>query len=250
MKTDYRKTFYDSYVSTFKTEHLDTDPQVRKDALLGVKHRFGPIFKDFNRDLSILEIGCGPGYLIEYLAKLGFKDVMGIDVSEEQINLARSKGLNAKNADAIDYLSEINSKYDIIIAIDLIEHLHRGELIELFRFVNLALHTGGMVVIHTPNGEGLFPQHVIYGDLTHSTIFTENSLKQLLHLTGFEKITMQETGPIPKNLKGIIRVFLWKFITLIAKIIRLIEAGKYHSIWTENILCTAVKLGSNKNQTK
>ena len=96
MKTDYRKTLYGSYVSTFKTEHLDTDPRVRKDALLGVKHRFGPIFKDCNRDLSILEIGCGPGYLIEYWTKLGFKDVMGIDVSEEQINLARSKGLNAK----------------------------------------------------------------------------------------------------------------------------------------------------------
>lgn len=247
MKQDYRKTFYDSYVSTFKTEHLDTDPRVRKDALLGIKHRFGPIFKDCKHDLSILEIGCGPGYLMEYLTNFGFKDVVGIDLSEEQINVARSRGLNAKNADAIDYLSEITNKYDIIIAIDFIEHLHREEILELFRYVQLALRTDGMIVIQTPNGEGLFPQHVIYGDLTHSTIFTENSLKQLLQLTGFRKITVQETGPIPKNLKGIIRVVLWKYITFIAKTIRLIEAGKYHSIWTENILCTAVKLGSDEN---
>lgn len=247
MKDDFRKTLYRHYVSTFKTDHLDTNPLVHRDALLGVAHRFGPVFKDCGRDLNILEIGCGPGYLMEYLTKSGFNNVAGIDVSEEQIDLARSKGLKADLADVLDYLLGSRESYDVIIAIDLIEHFHREELLELFQLIYQALLPGGMVVIHTPNGEGLFPQHVIYGDLTHSTIFTENSLKQLLHFTGFEKITFQETGPIPKNLKGIIRVFLWKFITLIAKIIRLIEAGKYHSIWTENILCTAVKLGRNKN---
>lgn len=244
---DYRKALYDNYVSTFKTHHLGTDPLVHSNTLSGIGHRFGPIFKDFNHDLNILEVGCGPGYLMEYLTSLGFKNVAGIDVSLEQIDLARSRGLNATNANAIEYLSEIKHKYDIIVAIDLIEHLHLEEILELFGYIHSALKSDGTVVIHTPNGEGLYSNHIIFGDLTHSTIFNESSLRQLLALTGFEKISIQETGPIPKNLTGIIRVLLWKIVKLIPKIIRLIETGKFHSIWTENILCTAVKTGKDKN---
>lgn len=95
--------------------------------------------------------------------------------------------------------------------------------------------------MQTPNGQGLFPHQVIYGDLTHYTIFTTDSLQQILRLVGFSDIEFSETGPVPANLKGRVRVSLWKLIKFIANTVRKIETGKSQNVWTENIICCCQK---------
>jgi hypothetical protein len=100
-----------------------------------------------------------------------------------------------------------------------------------------ALEDRGILIIQTPNGQGLFPHQVIYGDLTHLTVFTPESLRQLFSLAGFADFRFQETGPVGKNLYGKIRLILWKVIKKLANGIRKIETGKSQEIWTENMIC-------------
>jgi len=137
------------------------------------------------------------------------------------------------------YSSE--ASFEAIIALDFVEHFAKDEQIPLFEAIRGALRPGGRLIIETPNGEGLFASQVIYGDLTHLTIFSEGSLTQLLRLLGFEHIEFHETGPAPKDLKGRLRGLLWGIIKLVANSARLIESGETQRLWTKNLICCSRK---------
>jgi hypothetical protein len=109
------------------------------------------------------------------------------------------------------------------------------------RAMYAALQPGGRVLIQTANGAGLFSRQVVYGDLTHVTIFTPESLGQLLRPVGFQDLTWYETGPVPIRLRGKMDLLLWSVIKQVANTIRTIETGKRQAIWTENFICRAFR---------
>jgi cyclopropane fatty-acyl-phospholipid synthase-like methyltransferase len=179
--------------------------------------------------------------MMEFLKRCGFSKVAGVDVSEEQIHIAAKKGLDVKVADALDYLHQVEEKFSAVIALDFFEHFTKEELMKLGPAVNSALQENGLLVIQTVNGAGLLPNNILYGDLTHSTIFTPTSLQQLLRLHNFDNFMFQESGPVAKNAKGTARLFLWRLVRLIPKAVYLIETGKTQDIWTENMICCCRK---------
>lgn len=237
---DFRTQFYDRYVSAFKSS-----TSLLNDHALGryhawCDHKFGPLIEGMARDSRVLEVGCGPGYLLSWLLKLGFSSVEGIDVSAEQIEVAVERGTNARVADVFDCLKTKHS-YDLIIAIDFFEHFSREELLLLCESLSNALAPGGTLLIQTPNGAGLLPGKIITGDITHMTILSPGSLAQLLQCYPFEQIEFRESGPVPVGLKGRIRILAWRAITFVASWIRRIETGRSHEIWTENMICSCRK---------
>ncbi len=179
--------------------------------------------------------------MLQFLKDNGFSNASGVDVSPEQTSLATARGLNATVGDVFQHLREAQSSFDAIIALDFVEHFEKAEQIPLFEVIFAALRPGGRLILETPNGEGLFASQVIYGDLTHLTIFSEGSLSQLLRLTGFERMEFYETGPAPKDLKGRVRGILWRIIKLIANCARIIESGETQRLWTKNLICCARK---------
>lgn len=241
---DFRTQLYARYVSDFK----GSDP---RDALEGVRSYFAwcdarylPLLEDIPRDEPVLEIGCGPGLMLEYLRTQGFSDAAGIDVSEEQVNIAKAQGLDARVADVFECLKSAKGGYAAILAIDFVEHFSKDELMRLVPEIQSALRPGGHLIVQTPNGEGLFPHGIVYGDLTHLTIFTPNSLTQLLRLWGFEGFRFVETAPVAKNLKGRIRTLAWAAVRQCANAVRIAETGAAQDIWTANMICRCVKSSS------
>jgi len=75
----------------------------------------------------VLEIGCGTGFLANYLSTIG-ADVTACDYSEEAIRIARNRYGNARFIHT-DY-KEIDGKYDVVIMQGVLEHLNNpfGEL--------------------------------------------------------------------------------------------------------------------------
>jgi SAM-dependent methyltransferase len=168
---------------------------------------------------------------------------MGIDISAEQVALARARGVRAALADAFGFLGGRADAFGAILAVDVLEHLTRDELVQLAPLLFTALQPGGRLLVQTANGAGLFPHQVIYGDLTHVTIFTPQSLAQLLRPAGFVELAFYETGPVPIRLRGKLDLALWSGIKALANLVRRIETGKRQSIWTETFLCRAFKPG-------
>ena len=233
---------YDRYVSTFKMLQLEEDEDVYEARILGFRHRFLPFFFNLDRGARILDLGCGPGYMLKLLQTEGFTNLNGIDISEEQIAIARRRGLNVEKADAIEFLANLKESYEVIFGLDFLEHFHKGEIFNLLPLIHRSLSPGGILIIQTPNGQGLFSRQVIYGDLTHCTIFTPNTIRQLLQLFKFSNIKCYNTNPIYGGLKGVIRWIIWNLVTLAARFVRWIETGKKQSVWTENFICTAKKV--------
>jgi 2-polyprenyl-3-methyl-5-hydroxy-6-metoxy-1,4-benzoquinol methylase len=236
--TDFRGQLYDRYVSTFKGERDDAADQRW---YRWSEHKLVPLLLGLPPEAAILDLGCGAGQMLQLLKDHGFTNASGLDVSEEQVRLAADRGLKAVAGDAFDHLGSARAAFDAITALDLIEHFEKAEQALLFDSIYAALRPGGRLIIETPNGEGLFAGQVIYGDLTHLTIFTESSLSQLLRLTGFERIEFYETGPAPKDLRGRIRVQLWRIVRLFANLGRLIESGETQRLWTKNLICCCRK---------
>ncbi len=236
---DFRAALYGRYVSGFKGEaYSGGEP-----SLVWWDHKYLPLLAGLERSAPVLEIGCGAGGLLAYLGRRGFSHAMGIDISAEQVALARQRGVEAEVADVFEFLGGGQRDFAAILAVDVFEHFTRKELLRLAPLLHAALEPGGRLIVQTANGAGLFPRQVIYGDLTHMTILTPESLAQLLRPFGFADFAFYETGPIPIRLRGKLDVALWAGLKAVANIIRHIETGKRQAIWTENFLsiCRAVK---------
>lgn len=238
---DFRNELYERYVSSFK----------RSDAVAGAddlgsffnwcRYRYLPLFADLPRDSLILELGCGPGDMLQYLEQNGFDRTEGIDLSPEQVGIARGRGLNVRAGDVFECLASAPQRYRVILAIDFVEHFSKDELMRLIPAIRSALEPGGCLIVQTPNGQGLFPHQVIYGDLTHMTIFTPDSMKQLFSLSGFGDFEFFDAGPAPGGWKGLLRTVGWGLIKSFANLIRRIETGKTQALWSESLICRCTR---------
>lgn len=241
MQNQHREVFYSKYHSNYKTFISSVDEKALNSLFTHYDYKILPVIKNYNISAKILELGCGPGYLLKYLQSKGFDNTFGIDISEEQIQIAKNEGLNVIQADVFDFLKTTNEKYDLIFAFDFIEHFTKDELVELAKLIYEKLNDNGAFIIRTPNGEGFFAGYAIYGDLTHQTIFTTNSLIQLLSQAGFNQIECFENGPIVKDLKGFLRKITWEFFKVIINIFRLSEIGGKIKILTQDFYGVAYK---------
>jgi SAM-dependent methyltransferase len=224
----FREELYRGYVSSFKGQ-----------AEAWWRHKYMPLLAGLALDAPILEIGCGGGELLAFLRQQGFLNARGFDISPEQVALAFQRGVHAEVADVFDVLGREQAA--LIVAVDVLEHFTRDELVRLAPLLFEALLPGGRLLIQTANGAGLFPRQVIYGDLTHITIFTPHTLAQLLRPCGFVNLQFYETGPIPLRLRGKANVVLWRCIKELANFVRKVETGKRQVIWTENFIALAYK---------
>uniref|UniRef100_A0A832CYK3 Class I SAM-dependent methyltransferase n=1 Tax=Ignavibacterium album TaxID=591197 RepID=A0A832CYK3_9BACT len=239
--SNYRIQFYEKYHTQFNSQISQVDSKVLSSLFTHYDFKIFPYLKNFKVNTHILELGCGPGYLLDYLKLKGFTNSFGIDISSEQIEIAKSKGHNAKLADVFDFLRNSTEKYDLIFAFDLIEHFSKDELLELTSLIYNHLNKDGLFIIRTPNGQGLFSGQVIYGDLTHQTIFTPNSLTQLFSNVGFNHLDFIENAPVRKNLVGFLRAKMWAALKIILNFFMLIEVGGTQKIWTRDFYCVAKK---------
>ncbi len=117
----------------------------------------------------VVDIGCGSGQLVRCLLSDGY-DASGIDVSPEQVALARAAGLGTvRHGDYRELLGERPGELAAVTATDLLEHLTKPEVLATFDAVAAALRPGGRFIARVPNAVSPFGGHIRYGDFTHET---------------------------------------------------------------------------------
>jgi 2-polyprenyl-3-methyl-5-hydroxy-6-metoxy-1,4-benzoquinol methylase len=235
---DIRDPLYEKYYSAFKKG----EPRERFGFLhlkLWYNEKYLPLFRGYARNAPLLDLGCGQGFMLRYLKSVGFTNLTGIDISEEQVEKAKRNGINAIHADAFSFLSENKNQFEMITAIDMIEHFKKEELFELLTLIQEALKPGGLFVLQTPNGEGLMPGYVIYGDLTHFTILSPLSLRHILTVTGFEDVHIKELGPAA--LVHFPLFIGWQIVRFLAMFVKFLEIGRIQRHWTESMIASCKK---------
>jgi SAM-dependent methyltransferase len=69
----------------------------------------------------ILDVGCGTGANLKMLAGLGRAE--GVDISPQAVEFCRERGLDSVKLGAVEELPYENDSFDLVTALDVIEHL-------------------------------------------------------------------------------------------------------------------------------
>ncbi|MFN0063064.1 MAG: class I SAM-dependent methyltransferase [Myxococcaceae bacterium] len=225
--TDYRERIYSRYVSeklSLAAPPLESHDDAGAHAAL--QHRLRGWLPE-DRNTPVLELGCGPGRVLRWLQSLGFKNLTGVDRSPEQVAQARQlcPGANIIEGDLTSFLAKSHQKYGLIVALDVLEHFRKDELLPLMAGVVQALSPNGRLIAQTPNAESPWGTMHRYHDLTHEVCFDPHSLQHLFALSGLGGFEARECGPVPHGLLSATRFVLWRLIHMGLLAWNLIETG-------------------------
>lgn len=137
----------------------------------------------------IAELACGHGSFLQYLKSRDFRDILGVDSSPEQLNLARQIGVQVQQDDVNAWLSrQPKGSFDALIAIDLIEHLSKDAFMDFLKTANDVLPSGGRLVLRYPNGDSPLVGRNLFNDITHVWTYTPNCLESLARMHRFSTV--------------------------------------------------------------
>jgi SAM-dependent methyltransferase len=241
---EFKTGLYNRYMST---HILAGGADVRGDLEVRAPYlrRFIRDWIGHDRGLRILDLGCGYGAVLFFLKEAGYRNLTGVDTSAEQVAAATGLALDCvRLGDLLETLrAAAPGSCDVIIAFDILEHFPKrvGALFveQAFR----ALANGGRFAVHVPNAEGIFPARVFFGDLTHETCFTRQSLGQMLRMAGFRYVRFAEDSPVPHGLRSLVRYLGWKCARALFRLIYVFETGDTDPalVLSQNILAIADK---------
>lgn len=198
-----------------------------------------------DKQARILDLGCGNGAFLYFLKREGYKNILGIDVSPEQIELAKKIGINGvKCQDVLDFLKNSDEKFNVITAFDLIEHFRKDEFLLLSKLVYRALKAQGLFILRTINGETPFSGRLRYADLTHEICFTRRSISTALLNANFKKVkALPAYHYFPEGIRSSIKFTIWKIIEFGLRIYMMVETGNFKDkyIFTQNLLGVGYK---------
>lgn len=235
------KELYQDYYSSFFWEKRNFSEKLYKDEL----KRTEAILKDYlpkSKQASILEIGCGVGFVLNYLKKEGYENHFGIDISAEAIALCHFHVTpKAEAIAAIDYLQSIEGKamFDMIIAFDTINHFTKPDLRTLIRLCYSVMKEHSVLVCNVNNFLHILGPQLFYRDLTHETPLNEDTLTHLFRSAGFSSVSCYEQKP--KILKSKMKYFIEKTLQ---RFIYWICRHECPKILSSKILCVARKVPS------
>lgn len=190
-------------------------------------------------------MGCGSGSFLYFLRSEGYRRIRGIDIAAEQVALARRLGItDVEAADAFTFLAAHAGAYDLIVALDVVEHFPKDEVLRFLDLAHGALRPGGSLLLRTPNADSPFHSWIRYADFTHEVAFTPLSIRQVLRATGFTDVEVVPLEPYAHGPASALRWLLWKIVKQMIRLYLLIEQGTPGSgVFTAN-LCAVARRGA------
>ena len=157
-----------------------------------------------NKNVNILELGCGYGIFLQACKESGYQNIQGVDLIQECPEFAAKEfGIySITNASIMDYLYSVkDNEFDIIAAFDVIEHFKKEDIINLLNSIYRKLKEGGLFIMRVPNVGSLQGLYTFYSDLTHEIGFTNTLAEELFCLANFKEIKiLPDKKPKIKNL--------------------------------------------------
>lgn len=138
----------------------------------------------FSPKLKVLDVGCGWGYMVDTLRKLGY-EAYGIDISQKAIDFARETfGHYFLKQDIKDH----QEKHDIVLAVEVFEHVPNPR-----EWMKRCLEIAPKVIITTPNIESYNTTWVSDNPPLHMACYTKESLEWLAKDLGV-RVTIDSSG--------------------------------------------------------
>ncbi|MDA0783199.1 MAG: class I SAM-dependent methyltransferase [Bacteroidetes bacterium] len=245
MSVEYRKVLYANYHTTQSGRASLTSAEP---LFLREKRQFEseilPLLQSVSKSARIFDMGCGSGSLLKGLKEAGYTNVIGMDLSEEQVTMAHNFGVSeVVLGDAMQFYRSSEEQFDIITGMDIIEHFTKDELVELLQLIQSKLKKGGMAIFRTPNMDAPIATAFAIGDFTHENYLNASSAEQVMLSCGFVDVNvkpsfMRVNGFLKEGLRGI----LYRLLSLRLKLQLFATARSTQKVlFTPNLLIVGVK---------
>jgi len=195
-----------------------------------------------DKQIKVLDIGCGTGSLLVAMQRAGYRDVEGVDLSPEQLKMAEEFGVNKTTLmEASEFLKNHSEHFDVITGVDVLEHQTKDEAIELLDLIRKSLKKGGKLILRFPNMDAPMASVFAHADITHELFLNKSSALQLFKSTDYNNVVVYPGLIYIENpIKEIFRKILWWKIKLFAKIGLFASGRTWHEVeFTPNIVVTA-----------
>ncbi|MFA6857188.1 MAG: methyltransferase domain-containing protein [Treponema sp.] len=138
------------------------------------------LLNEVNLDDSkkVVDFGCGPGFITKYICQLTNCKIIGVDISEVGIEIAKKNNIN-KNINYIcsdvDFFRKYTNEFDCVLLID--SHYFIDNFCDYLEVISKSLSKNGKIVIFSDQGTGIkgfnesetMPEETIIGEylVTH-----------------------------------------------------------------------------------
>jgi 2-polyprenyl-3-methyl-5-hydroxy-6-metoxy-1,4-benzoquinol methylase len=196
------KEIFDTYLTNQYSEsekvNFNNSPEVL--ALLKknkkvLDHNLKSFFEStIKKESKILDLGCGYGSFLYFLQALKYKNVTGLDISTEELDICKRifGSFNFIQKDIFEYLDSTTEKFNVIYLSHVLEHITKDKIFDFLGGIKKILTDDGLLVIIIPNSGAYFHSGVArYVDITHELGFTDKSLRQVLILAGYKDISIK-----------------------------------------------------------
>jgi 2-polyprenyl-3-methyl-5-hydroxy-6-metoxy-1,4-benzoquinol methylase len=193
---DHRKHFYDRYTQAQSRFTSIDQARLRVQA----EHKMlRPLIETHlprDRSVRILDLGCGYGAFLLMLRDSGYKNLRGVDLSPEQVQLANELGASMVEHGTLESVLSEERGVALVTMFDVIEHLTRGEAITALQAIHAALVDDGTLVMRTPNIDSRLGTVLSFGDLTHEMHLNKYSALELFASLHFSSVEILEVPPV------------------------------------------------------
>lgn len=101
---------------------------------------------------SLLDVGCGDGFLINTIARQGFplQRALGVDLSDRAIQHANA----FRSSEYVDFrvqdVRDVQERFDLILLIEVLEHIQEDLVEEFMSNILSLLEKGGKIIVSVP----------------------------------------------------------------------------------------------------
>ena len=142
-------------------------------------------------EAEILDVGCGNGDFLVGLQKNNYKNLSGIDPSENSVEVVKKRGINVRVGNIFDAVSEKDDKYDVVCCTAVLEHIY--DLEGCIEKLKCRLKgAGSKIFVDVPGMEGInqyLAMPAEHFNCEHINYFTFSSLDNLFLINGFKRIS-------------------------------------------------------------
>lgn len=139
----------------------------------------------------VLEVGFGNGGFASWAHGRG-AEVLGTELIPELRELGSKAGFRVLDAAAPLAEQAGAGTVDLVVALDVFEHLERGQIAVLLPDLRDCLRPDGCLLGRVPSGDSPFSGAIQHGDLTHRSVLGSSAIRQLAAAAGFEAVEIRE----------------------------------------------------------
>lgn len=145
-----------------------------------------PVLKKLNKNAVILEVGCGNGFVLKELNKIGYKNTFGVEPSIDAVN----KAGQLKSKIANDYFKSglfKNNSFDFIFIFQTLDHIPNPN--QFLHECRRILKKNGYLFAYNHNVES-FTAHLLgekspIFDIEHTFLYSLKSVRKIFEKNGF-----------------------------------------------------------------